>query len=134
MDNVLIDDRRIHVDFSQSVSRFKWKGKGRGVDVFEDKKKPEEKSNTLPPWIRQANNNTNRNESSSRNGRYNESESSAYERKRKYGENRDEPQGFVRNSRPDYKDKRSHSPPKYSRRDETEQVKKKSSNKTYAKS
>ena len=28
MDNVLIDDRRIHVDFSQSVSRLKWKGKG----------------------------------------------------------------------------------------------------------
>lgn len=28
MDNVLIDDRRIHVDFSQSVSRIKWKGKG----------------------------------------------------------------------------------------------------------
>lgn len=24
MDNVLIDDRRIHVDFSQSVSKFKW--------------------------------------------------------------------------------------------------------------
>nr|CAG4637158.1 EOG090X0971 [Ceriodaphnia reticulata]SVE73046.1 EOG090X0971 [Ceriodaphnia reticulata] len=32
MDNVLIDDRRIHVDFSQSVSRLQWKGKGRGVD------------------------------------------------------------------------------------------------------
>nr|XP_022302004.1 peptidyl-prolyl cis-trans isomerase-like 4 [Crassostrea virginica] len=27
MDNVLIDDRRIHVDFSQSVSKLKWKGK-----------------------------------------------------------------------------------------------------------
>ncbi|XP_073819754.1 peptidyl-prolyl cis-trans isomerase sig-7-like [Musca autumnalis] len=32
MDNVLIDDRRIHVDFSQSVSRIKWRGKGRGVE------------------------------------------------------------------------------------------------------
>lgn len=31
MDNVLIDDRRIHVDFSQSVSKVKWLGKGRGV-------------------------------------------------------------------------------------------------------
>lgn len=31
MDNVLIDDRRIHVDFSQSVSKIKWLGKGRGV-------------------------------------------------------------------------------------------------------
>uniref|UniRef100_A0A8C5JHA2 Peptidyl-prolyl cis-trans isomerase n=1 Tax=Junco hyemalis TaxID=40217 RepID=A0A8C5JHA2_JUNHY len=27
MDNVLIDDRRIHVDFSQSVAKVKWKGK-----------------------------------------------------------------------------------------------------------
>ncbi|XP_037080601.1 peptidyl-prolyl cis-trans isomerase sig-7-like [Pollicipes pollicipes] len=31
MDNVLIDDRRIHVDFSQSVSRVQWRGKGRVV-------------------------------------------------------------------------------------------------------
>ncbi|KAK7907552.1 hypothetical protein WMY93_016164 [Mugilogobius chulae] len=28
MDNVLIDDRRIHVDFSQSVAKIQWKGKG----------------------------------------------------------------------------------------------------------
>lgn len=28
MDNVLIDDRRIHVDFSQSVAKIKWKGTG----------------------------------------------------------------------------------------------------------
>uniref|UniRef100_A0A1A9UQW0 Peptidyl-prolyl cis-trans isomerase n=1 Tax=Glossina austeni TaxID=7395 RepID=A0A1A9UQW0_GLOAU len=32
MDNVLIDDRRIHVDFSQSVGKIKWRGKGRGVE------------------------------------------------------------------------------------------------------
>lgn len=31
MDNVIIDDRRIHVDFSQSVASLKWKGRGRGV-------------------------------------------------------------------------------------------------------
>ncbi|KAH8278374.1 hypothetical protein KR018_001352 [Drosophila ironensis] len=31
MDNVLIDDRRIHVDFSQSVSKVTWRGKGRGI-------------------------------------------------------------------------------------------------------
>lgn len=37
MDNVLIDDRRIHVDFSQSVSKVKWLGKGRGVAHFNDK-------------------------------------------------------------------------------------------------
>lgn len=34
MDNVLIDDRRIHVDFSQSVSKIKWKGKGVCVCVL----------------------------------------------------------------------------------------------------
>ncbi|CAL1533742.1 unnamed protein product [Lymnaea stagnalis] len=34
MDNVLIDDRRIHVDFSQSVSKLKWKGKGQGVEIM----------------------------------------------------------------------------------------------------
>lgn len=34
MDNVLIDDRRIHVDFSQSVSKVKWLGKGRGVKQY----------------------------------------------------------------------------------------------------
>lgn len=39
MDNVLIDDRRIHVDFSQSVSKIKWRGKGRGVDYFDDEGK-----------------------------------------------------------------------------------------------
>merc|ERR1711997_106751 len=38
MDNVLIDDRRIHVDFSQSVSKFTWKGKGR-LEINEDHKK-----------------------------------------------------------------------------------------------
>merc|ERR1712142_887815 len=36
MDDVLIDDRRIHVDFSQSVSKFRWKGKGKGVEVRND--------------------------------------------------------------------------------------------------
>jgi peptidyl-prolyl cis-trans isomerase-like 4 len=38
MDNVLIDDRRIHVDFSQSVSKIKWKGKGKGVEYKKDEK------------------------------------------------------------------------------------------------
>lgn len=28
MDNVLIDERRVHVDFSQSVAKVRWKGKG----------------------------------------------------------------------------------------------------------
>jgi peptidyl-prolyl cis-trans isomerase-like 4 len=35
MDNVLIDDRRIHVDFSQSVSKIKWRGKG-NYEILED--------------------------------------------------------------------------------------------------
>jgi peptidyl-prolyl cis-trans isomerase-like 4 len=47
MDNVLIDDRRIHVDFSQSVSKIKWYGKGKGVtyvnDYKEDKRNPKDK-------------------------------------------------------------------------------------------
>ncbi|VEN62857.1 unnamed protein product [Callosobruchus maculatus] len=38
MDNILIDDRRIHVDFSQSVSKVKWLGKGR-VAHFDDQGK-----------------------------------------------------------------------------------------------
>lgn len=32
MENTLIDDRRIHVDFSQSVAKLRWRGKGRGVE------------------------------------------------------------------------------------------------------
>jgi len=36
MDNVLIDDRRIHVDFSQSVSKYQWKGKGR-LEILDEK-------------------------------------------------------------------------------------------------
>lgn len=36
MDNVLIDDRRIHVDFSQSVSKMRWRGKGRGIDYYDE--------------------------------------------------------------------------------------------------
>ncbi|XP_076290394.1 peptidyl-prolyl cis-trans isomerase sig-7 isoform X1 [Lasioglossum baleicum] len=37
MDNVLIDDRRIHVDFSQSVAKMRWRGKGKGIQYFDDK-------------------------------------------------------------------------------------------------
>ncbi|XP_014667873.1 PREDICTED: peptidyl-prolyl cis-trans isomerase-like 4 [Priapulus caudatus] len=43
MDNVLIDDRRIHVDFSQSVSKVKWKGKGKGVEHSKDTNQEENK-------------------------------------------------------------------------------------------
>ncbi|XP_043265291.1 peptidyl-prolyl cis-trans isomerase sig-7 [Colletes gigas] len=37
MDNVLIDDRRIHVDFSQSVAKMRWRGKGKGIQYFDEK-------------------------------------------------------------------------------------------------
>ncbi|KAK4873555.1 hypothetical protein RN001_012915 [Aquatica leii] len=48
MDNVLIDDRRIHVDFSQSVAKVKWLGKGRGVAHYDDSgKKTDDKKNDL---------------------------------------------------------------------------------------
>lgn len=48
MDNVLIDDRRIHVDFSQSVAKVKWHGKGRGVTTYDDKgKKAADSRNNL---------------------------------------------------------------------------------------
>jgi len=50
MDNVLIDDRRIHVDFSQSVSKYRWKGKGR-LEVMEDKKHEEKKKVDLKALI-----------------------------------------------------------------------------------
>lgn len=41
MDNVLIDDRRIHVDFSQSVAKIRWKGKGRGIEYLDNKRNVE---------------------------------------------------------------------------------------------
>ena len=34
MDNVLIDDRRIHVDFCQSVAKVKWKKSGMMLILF----------------------------------------------------------------------------------------------------
>ncbi|EZA51462.1 hypothetical protein DMN91_007521 [Ooceraea biroi] len=37
MDNVLIDDRRIHVDFSQSVAKMRWRGKGKGIQHFDER-------------------------------------------------------------------------------------------------
>ncbi|XP_007484771.1 peptidyl-prolyl cis-trans isomerase-like 4 isoform X2 [Monodelphis domestica] len=46
MDNVLIDDRRIHVDFSQSVAKVKWRGKGGKYtkNDFKEYEKDQEKS------------------------------------------------------------------------------------------
>ena len=47
MDNVLIDDRRIHVDFSQSVSKYRWKGKGR-LEVIDDGPKAKKNHDNKP--------------------------------------------------------------------------------------
>ncbi|XP_066471685.1 peptidyl-prolyl cis-trans isomerase-like 4 [Tiliqua scincoides] len=49
MDNVLIDDRRIHVDFSQSVAKIKWKGKGGKYtkDDFKEYEKGRDKTSKL---------------------------------------------------------------------------------------
>ncbi|XP_060096735.1 peptidyl-prolyl cis-trans isomerase-like 4 [Heteronotia binoei] len=49
MDNVLIDDRRIHVDFSQSVAKIKWKGKGGKYtkEDFKDYEKDHDKTSKL---------------------------------------------------------------------------------------
>lgn len=44
MDNVLIDDRRIHVDFSQSVAKMRWRGKGKGVEYFDKEPAGKERS------------------------------------------------------------------------------------------
>ncbi|XP_052895315.1 peptidyl-prolyl cis-trans isomerase sig-7 [Anopheles moucheti] len=85
MDNVLIDDRRIHVDFSQSVSKVKWRGKGRGIEFQDgadkrsfkdfDRKKQQsnrnggsrmERQNVSPRRVREQEKQRNRSESRSR--------------------------------------------------------------------
>ncbi|KAH0567128.1 peptidyl-prolyl cis-trans isomerase sig-7 [Cotesia glomerata] len=55
MNNVLIDDRRIKVDFSQSVAKMRWRGKGKGIlhlndnqvqnrNIKDDRKRPRSRS------------------------------------------------------------------------------------------
>jgi peptidyl-prolyl cis-trans isomerase-like 4 len=115
MDNVLIDDRRIHVDFSQSVSKYKWKGKGRGVEVFDDTKKSYPKS-APAPWIQQ--------------GRPGSSAKSNYEKQsssREYKDagHSDAARGGGRYFKQDMsKHQWSRSPPRYSRGHATEQKRK----------
>jgi len=46
MDSVLIDERRIHVDFSQSVSMVRWKGKGNVCECTPDNSP----TNQLTDW------------------------------------------------------------------------------------
>lgn len=67
MDNVLIDDRRIHVDFSQSVSKVKWRGKGRGVTHYDERGR---KSNRVDNDIGQGNYKYRKNDNSRRNTEY----------------------------------------------------------------
>lgn len=69
MDNVLIDDRRIHVDFSQSVSKLQWRGKGRGLIMKDGSKDNRLDFNNYNKPIRE--NNRDRNDRN-RNGRDNE--------------------------------------------------------------
>ncbi|KAL8181890.1 UNVERIFIED_CONTAM: hypothetical protein K2H54_033880 [Gekko kuhli] len=49
MNNVLIDDRQIHVDFSQSVAKIKWKGRGGKYtkEDFKDYEKDDDKTSKL---------------------------------------------------------------------------------------
>ncbi|KAK6728051.1 hypothetical protein RB195_005608 [Necator americanus] len=48
MDNVLIDDRRIHVDFSQSVAKLhQWDREGKSADRSEDKRETEKRNDKL---------------------------------------------------------------------------------------
>lgn len=69
MDNVLIDDRRIHVDFSQSVSKLQWRGKGRGIIVKDGSKDNRLDFNNYNKPIRENQRNTNRNVRNDRNDR-----------------------------------------------------------------
>ncbi len=47
MDNVTIDERRIHVDFSQSVSRLYWKSRGKGVpEKYEEKRRDDRRDDS----------------------------------------------------------------------------------------
>lgn len=60
MDNVLIDDRRIHVDFSQSVSKLQWRGKGRGFIMKDGSKNTRLDFNNYNKPIRENNRENNR--------------------------------------------------------------------------
>uniref|UniRef100_A0A8D0GIF3 Peptidyl-prolyl cis-trans isomerase n=1 Tax=Sphenodon punctatus TaxID=8508 RepID=A0A8D0GIF3_SPHPU len=57
MDNVLIDDRRIHVDFSQSVAKVKWKGKAQSMTLcwMRRRKNPEHVTHTQEKNTRRKN-------------------------------------------------------------------------------
>ncbi|KAM0728264.1 Peptidyl-prolyl cis-trans isomerase sig-7 [Formica fusca] len=63
MDNVLIDDRRIHVDFSQSVAKMRWRGKGKGIRYFDEddkmKKRDENYLSSKKPEISRERNHDN---------------------------------------------------------------------------
>ncbi|XP_012282401.1 peptidyl-prolyl cis-trans isomerase sig-7 isoform X2 [Orussus abietinus] len=77
MDNVLIDDRRIHVDFSQSVAKMRWRGKGKGIQYFENRQENKDSEEDRHGWKRQ-------------NERFEKGENAARHRKRRYDKKENE--------------------------------------------
>lgn len=80
MDNVLIDDRRIHVDFSQSVSKIKWRGKGRWTIHEDDKEEKPKKGHIRKGNDERSNDKRKRSTSRDRN-RYRRSPERNYDRR-----------------------------------------------------
>lgn len=86
MDNILIDDRRIHVDFSQSVSKIKWNGKGRGVTYYNPNDKFEEVDNS---YSKQSRNKTRKDQDDGERKKHSYSDSSrTYKDSKKRGSDR----------------------------------------------
>lgn len=100
MDNVLIDDRRIHVDFSQSVSKFQWRGKGRGLIVKDGSKDNKLDFNNYKDAPNRAREGNGRQQSDS-NGR-----------RRQFSPRRRSPASTRRSRSPQRGNRRSRSPPR----------------------
>lgn len=101
MDNVLIDDRRIHVDFSQSVAQYKWKGKGKGI-IF-NKDFGETKNSDRDPRSDQRTEKYERTEERNRDERI---DKDSHKSSRYRSQSRDKKTGDKRDGRSDYRDKR----------------------------
>lgn len=97
MDNVLIDDRRIHVDFSQSVSKIKWRGKGRWTIHEDDKEEKQKKGYNRRGHDEKSTDKRRRSKSLDRN-RYRKSPERSYDR-RDRGENRNFSRSHYRDER-----------------------------------
>jgi peptidyl-prolyl cis-trans isomerase-like 4 len=88
MDNVLIDDRRIHVDFSQSVSKIKWRGKGNYTIYGDDKNSKSDRTKSSGRDKDSNRRNYDSRRENDDNRRYNDSRKRSPERKRKYSPER----------------------------------------------